>query len=110
MNGLLWFTVNIADPAAWIVSLLFIVVYTLLQPWWRHTLGITLVWLDAIINLVLPPAMLSLVFGINAETFCFALFGVIIFSMVPLAILLRTLILCRVSHWRFRLPWNHPRT
>src|SRR5256885_8771931 len=97
-----------AEPSLWIVAFLFILLYSCLQPWWRHAIGWTLCWVDAGMFLILTPHMLNFFFGVNDETLFFQWFVLIIFMLVPGGIMWRIFILGQSSHWRFPLPWHHP--
>lgn len=108
MSWLDTISINVLQPTLWGASLLFVICYTLLQPWWRHALGTTLVILDSAWCLALTPGMCTLVFHTFTDTFAWQLYTLVVLSLAPLSIIWRLIILGMASHWRFRLPWNHP--
>lgn len=59
---------KIAETAALVATLAFIVQYTLLAPWWRNPIGRTIVWIDALLAAALAPAVFSLYFHFNRFT------------------------------------------
>lgn len=79
-------------------SIGFIVLYTILAPWWRSPLGRNLVAFDAALSLTLLPSVVHHTFGVNsALSPAFAWFTVGAFAAVPLVIVWRAWILLRVQ-------------
>ena len=103
-----WLSTNIAVPALWGFSVLFVGLYSFLQPWWRHSIGWTIAGLDAAIGLVLTPSILHMAFGLDVTSAFYQWFVLVVFMLAPGFIAYRIWILCSASRWRFRLPWRHP--
>ena len=51
--------------AAFLASVLFVVVYTAMAPWWRTSIGRALVAMDAGLALTLAPSSLHMIFGLT---------------------------------------------
>jgi len=107
VNAAAWWSGYIAEPAAFWAGIIFIVTYTLLAPWWRTAIGSLIVSLDAVITLVILPHMLRLYFGIDETSVFYIWFVLTVFSLSPVIILWRTVILVLVHRGRMRLPWRH---
>jgi hypothetical protein len=97
-----------ADASPWVAkvtfftAVAFILGYTILAPWWRRSIGWTLVLLDFVIAVLLVPDMLRLLLGINvtgSEFWTFTTLGAI--AAVPLIITWRFILLAR-AQWRGR--------
>jgi len=79
--------------AAFFAGLLFIAVYSVLAPWWRYSIGRSIVALDTAITLVLLPGVLHILFGVNNLAGHFwTWFALVTFGSVPLIILWRLVI------------------
>lgn len=87
---------------AFCAAVAFIALYSAIAPWWRSPLGRNLVALDASISLTLLPSVLHHALGVSsADTPAFAWFTVLAFGFVPVVIVWRAWILCRIQ---FRRP------
>jgi hypothetical protein len=74
LNGPL---IDTAVVMAFVSSILFVVGYTRMAPWWRYAVGRAMVSLDAVITFTLLPGVLHLVFHINTADAFFAWYRVI---------------------------------
>lgn len=54
--------------AAFVSSLIFIIGYTVMAPWWRYAVGRAMVTLDLAISLTILPGILHLAFGLSTAT------------------------------------------
>ena len=108
MWSVAWLSQYVSIPLTWAVSLAFVLLYSCLQPWWRHSIGWTLVTVDGGIFATLTPHMLKVWFGFNDSAAWFQWFIFTVFMCVPAGIAARLIILGVASRWQFRLPWNHP--
>lgn len=83
---------------AFCAAVAFIVLYSVIAPWWRSPLGRNVVALDASISLTLLPGVVHHFFGVStALDPYFAWFTVLAFGAVPLVIAWRAWILCRIQ-------------
>jgi hypothetical protein len=79
-------------------SLAFIVLYSLVAPWWRSALGRNLVAFDATLALTLLPSVIHHAFGAtSAESTFFAWFTITAFALVPCVITWRAVIMVRMQ-------------
>lgn len=77
----------IADLAA---VILFVVVYTLLAPWWRNPVGRTLVLMDILVGVAVLPTVLSLFWQFSRLTSLVAAWcDVGTFAAIAMVVLLR---------------------
>jgi hypothetical protein len=76
----------------------FIVLYSVVAPWWRSPLGRNVVALDASISMTLLPSVVHHFFGVSAALDpVFTWFTVISFGLVPCVIAWRAWILLRIQ-------------
>ena len=68
MNTLLLTLFKIAEVAAIVAILRFVIVYSRLEPWWRNPIGRSIVYKDIALMLALLPALLSLFLDLNRLT------------------------------------------
>lgn len=78
-------------------SIVFIVGYTLISPWWRYVVGRAIVALDSAITLTLLPSALKYMFGINPRLSFFAWYGGFSLTLVGLIALWRLWVIWRVQ-------------
>lgn len=62
------FLFRIACVSIELTVIAFIVIYTLLAPWWRNVLGRSIVTIDALLGMAFIPSVLSLFFDFNRLT------------------------------------------
>lgn len=80
---------------------LFIVVYSLLAPWWRDPIGRTIVILDGLIGAAFIPSILSLFFNFNRLTsYIAAWFDVTDFTAITFMLLHRSWLWTRLHRQR----------
>ena len=108
MTGVAWVSYYIALPAAFWAALIFISTYTVLAPWWRTSIGRTIVAMDAGIMLTLLPAVLHLYLGVSEGSPSYAWFTLCAFLLVPSSILWRTWVMVRVHRLRPLSPRGRP--
>jgi hypothetical protein len=83
-------------------AIAFVAGYSLLAPWWRRSIGWTIVLLDLVIAVLLLPDMLLDLLGIDVEGSEFwTLFVLAVIACVPLIIAWRFVILAR-AQWKHR--------
>jgi hypothetical protein len=88
--------------AAFAASVLFIVTYTALAPWWRSQIGRSLIVLDTGLALVLAPSVLHRLLGVTLTTSLgFAWYYLASLALVAGSTLWRTWIVARVQ-WKAR--------
>ena len=78
-------------------SVVFIVGYTAISPWWRYTVGRAMVVLDTALFLTLLPSALHLMFGFNPRADFFGWYDGIAFIGIGLAALWRLWVIWRVQ-------------
>lgn len=79
-------------------SIAFIVLYSVLAPWWRSPLGRNLIAFDAVLSLTLLPSVIHHALGAtSAEDTAFAWFTVSAFAAVPVVIGWRAVIMIRMQ-------------
>lgn len=84
--------------ATFICSLLFIVLYSVVAPWWRYPLGRNLVAFDAALSLTLLPSVVHHTFGVSSALSApFAWFTLVSFATVPCVIVWRAVIMLRMQ-------------
>jgi hypothetical protein len=83
---------------AFLASLAFVVVYSLMAPWWRSPIGRALIMLDASLALTLAPSVLHHLTGISiiAST-GFAWYYLVTLTMVAASTIWRTWIIYRAQ-------------
>jgi predicted lysophospholipase L1 biosynthesis ABC-type transport system permease subunit len=87
--------------AAFAASVLFIVVYTAMAPWWRTQIGRALVTMDAGLALALGPSAAHFTFGLQiTESVAFAWYFLASLSLVAGSTLWRTWIIYRAQRPR----------
>jgi ABC-type branched-subunit amino acid transport system permease subunit len=87
--------------AAFIASLAFIAVYTVMAPWWRSPIGRALIMLDASLALTLAPSSLHQVTGITiTASLGFAWYYLVSLTMVAASTIWRTWIIYRAQRPR----------
>jgi hypothetical protein len=77
------------DITAFCSSLLFLVGYTVMAPWWRYTVGRAFASLDAAVMLTLLPSVIHLWFGVSITSAFFAWYEVTSFFVVAATTLWR---------------------
>jgi hypothetical protein len=78
-------------------SLVFIVGYTLISPWWRHMVGRSIVAMDVALMLTLLPSALHLMFGLSPRAGFFGWYDGFGFILVGLIALWRLWMFWRVQ-------------
>lgn len=92
-----------------VCSLAFIVLYSVLAPWWRYSIGRSIVALDGALSLTLLPSVVHHMFGFRsaADPF-FAWFTVGAFALVPCVIVWRAVIIVRMQRTGVKDPGQSP--
>lgn len=79
-------------------SVAFVLLYTVIAPWWRSPLGRNLIAFDSALSLTLLPSVIHHITGTSsAESPFFAWFTVGAFAAVPCVIVWRAVILIRTQ-------------
>lgn len=87
---------------AFAASVLFIVVYSALAPWWRSEIGRALIVMDAGLALVLGPSVLHRLFGLTLVTSIgFAWYYLASIAIVAGSTFWRTYLIAK-TQWRHR--------
>jgi hypothetical protein len=106
--------VDIADDVllrgAFYAAVGFIVLYSLLAPWYRSPMGRMIVALDFAIVLTLLPEILLRDFGAALSLQAVTRLTAAGIGIVVVTIVSRAWLLGRLHGWRARLPWRHPRS
>jgi hypothetical protein len=77
---------NFLTTATCLVSLFFGISYTVMRRWWRYQMGWNLFVLRVAIGFILLPFTLHLMFGISYTSVFYQWFTIIVFILVPLAL------------------------
>lgn len=94
--------------AAFYSALGFIVLYSLLAPWYRSPMGRMIVALDFAIVLTLLPGILMQDFGADLPVQVTLRLTAAGIGIVVITIISRAWLLGRLHSWQVRLPWKHP--
>lgn len=98
MNGWTQVAGEVELLATFFSALVFIAAYSLLAPWWRYSIGRTIVALDAAVALTLLPQTLHMLFGVHVlSDIRWAWFTLVTFGAVPVVILWRLWIFWRIQ-------------
>lgn len=87
--------------AAFFAAILFLVVYSLVAPWWRTSIGRALVIMDIGIALAMLPLFLKFAFDLSTADLFFAWLQIGSIGLVAISTLWRSWIVARVQ-WRER--------
>jgi len=101
MSSSLVVAVDVADSAiitAFLCSIIFILGYTWLAPWWHYPVGRALISLDAALLTTLLPSVIRLVFRVNGHTVFFTWYTAASIFLVAAATLWRLKTINHVQH------------
>ena len=88
--------------AAFVASVLFVVVYTALAPWWRSEIGRALIVMDPGLALVLGPSVIHRLFGVALVTsIWFSWYYLASIALVAGSTFWRTWLIAK-TQWRHR--------
>jgi len=104
-----WIGTQIVLRAAFWGSVLFVILYTCLTPWWHNVAGRMYVSLDLGVALALLGPILKLDFGVTLPEWLLIRFTVVALGVVAGTVLSRTVLLGHLHEWKVRLPWKHYR-
>jgi hypothetical protein len=100
-------TLNLAKievPAIFWAGIAFVLLYTILAPWWKNSFGRALVAMDLAVSAALFPAVLSTEFGVQMFSAEFiAWLEVAAFSVVFVVIMSRMYLLAKVNKDRLKV-------
>jgi hypothetical protein len=102
-----WIGDYVLIRASFYSAVLFIVVYTLLAPWWRNAPGRMFVALDFGVMCALLGDVIYIELGREIPAWLSTRVVVFGLCLVAGTIISRTVLLGSLHHWKFRLPWRH---
>lgn len=82
---------------AWCSSVIFLVGYSLIAPWWRHPIGRAVAFLDLCLALALCPSMLHQLFDVNIQRIWFAWYYGCSLYLVSLVTLWRLVVIFMIQ-------------
>ena len=89
---------EIVTLAAFFAAVGFVTLYTYLAPWYKSSLGRSIVALDSALALTVLPSVLHFLFGVSVlESKPFAIFALSSFTTIPLIIVWRGYLLWRIQ-------------
>lgn len=87
--------VNDAVVLVFCSSIMFIIIYSVIAPWWRTTIGVAMVTLDLGIAMLVSPAAIDVMLGDHSMKLGLTWYTLASLAIVTLAINWRTIILVR---------------